>query len=722
MRIHKLLLLTFAGTWLFFSPAKAYPIDREQLGEECYEVLHSEDTIDQDLKDSCLEKFKSTLPRIVITPTRRAQDISLAPASAEIVLSQEIEQSGAESLAEALRDVPGIEITDSGQAGLKRIRIRGEESRRVGILIDGQEFADEREVGTPLLIAPELIERIEVVRGTGSVLHGSRAIGGVVNFITKKGGYHPIQGSVSSTYDSATDGNQVFGSLYGLFQGFDYRLSGTIAEHDDRDTPAGEIDNTSFENNSFSLYLGKNFDEHSLAIAYDNFQSNSEVFVEPEVASTPPFLDFRIDAPQRDRSKFSAFYDWEPEYESLERLHIDTYYQESEREFNTFSDLMLDFGAGPFIRNSKVFNSSNLDTIGLNLQLDLPLGDTNHLIIGLEAKRDELEQERLRELKENGSNVPGEFVIDEAHQTAIEGFFQDQWEFQDSWSLVAGLRAYWIESELDETTREGLLLSSTDDQHLITSLGLRYTGIEDATLWASWSQGYASPTLINLATGAFAGPDFVSPNSELDSETSNSFDFGFRFQNNLFKVDSAIFYTRAKDYIDHVRCSSTEVECIQPAVGRRDRVYVNINKVESFGAEMSAAFLPHAQLRPYINASLLRRRFETEVDSTYKTGLPNFSGRLGLELEKNLTTRLDTWLDFYLRVASESKERQNEGTFEEKAGWGTLNLALGVSLGAKRPIRFVLELLNLGDKLYTTSNENLPARGRSAVVKIIGDV
>ena len=156
-----------------------------------------------------------------------------------LLREKRIDRSGPDSLAEAVREVPSVEISDAGQAGQKRVRLRGEESRRTRILIDGQEFSDQREVGTPFLLAPEMIERIEVVRGTGSVLHGSRAIGGVINFITKKGGHRPIQGALSTLYDTATDGYQLFGSLYGSKNDFDYRIAGTVAEHEDRESPEG---------------------------------------------------------------------------------------------------------------------------------------------------------------------------------------------------------------------------------------------------------------------------------------------------------------------------------------------------------------------------------------------------------------------------------------------------------------------------------------------------
>jgi Outer membrane receptor for ferrienterochelin and colicins len=66
----------------------------------------------------------------------------------------------------------------------------GEASSRVLILIDGQEVTYQRagdNYGVGLLIDESALERVEVVKGPYSVLYGSQAIGGIVNFITKKG-------------------------------------------------------------------------------------------------------------------------------------------------------------------------------------------------------------------------------------------------------------------------------------------------------------------------------------------------------------------------------------------------------------------------------------------------------------------------------------------------------------------------------------------------------
>ena len=72
----------------------------------------------------------SELEEIVVTASRTRQRVFDSPASLSVINEAELARATVPSLAELMRDVPGVQVTDSGQPGLGRIRIRGEESRR----------------------------------------------------------------------------------------------------------------------------------------------------------------------------------------------------------------------------------------------------------------------------------------------------------------------------------------------------------------------------------------------------------------------------------------------------------------------------------------------------------------------------------------------------------------------------------------------------------------
>ncbi|HRP77715.1 MAG TPA: TonB-dependent receptor plug domain-containing protein, partial [Aquamicrobium sp.] len=120
------------------------------------------------------------LDTIAVVGTRTETSVQDNSASVAVVGEEEIARKSGESIADMLRDVPGVQVVDDSIPGMKRLSIRGESSRRVTILIDGQEITDHSNYGTPILVDPSNVERIEVVRGPASVLHGAKAIGGVV--------------------------------------------------------------------------------------------------------------------------------------------------------------------------------------------------------------------------------------------------------------------------------------------------------------------------------------------------------------------------------------------------------------------------------------------------------------------------------------------------------------------------------------------------------------
>ncbi len=87
------------------------------------------------------------LPATVVSATGYQQEMLRAPASITVVNHDQIERKPVADLAEVLRDIPGVDIVDSGVAGMKRISLRGESSRRVLVKVNGQPIPDHSSYG-----------------------------------------------------------------------------------------------------------------------------------------------------------------------------------------------------------------------------------------------------------------------------------------------------------------------------------------------------------------------------------------------------------------------------------------------------------------------------------------------------------------------------------------------------------------------------------------------
>ena len=642
-----------------------------------------------------------------------------SPVAISTVDAQDIQRSSADSIADALRDIPGIQVADAATAGMKRITLRGESSLRVAILIDGQEITDHSTYGAPLLLDTSFVERVEVIRGTSSVLYGGKALGGVINIITKKGGTQAVQTTLSTAYNSATRGQQYAASVYGHLGGFDYRIALSDNDHQDRKTPDGDIDNTSFANNSFSFHLARELDEHMFGINYEKFDLNSEI--------ATGIANFTLNMPQRDRKKLSAFYSYDPDGETLKKLHFDAYSQTIDRNFVQHIEMSVPLGPAMSIDN--IIDTDireELETSGINTQLDLQLHDDHYAIAGMQIVKDDLNKAtgNITQTTRNMPNVPATPVtqetlsIEDATLKTHALYFQDEWRLSDKLLLTAGGRQYWVDAKLNQTSKQGLSPDKNDDTRFIASLAANYGLDEQNNLRVVFSQGYHYPTLLQIATGATAAGSFINPNTKLKAETSDNFELGYRLFTDKWLIDTTFFYTDADDYITKRDCAATDLECINP---EQDQVFLNADKATTKGLELSVNYTATGQLSPYANITWLSREETFGSFSTKDTGTPSLYGKLGIKYESQGQLLGDYYVDAYVRAASGANLTSEDGSSEHYDSWKTFNLAIGSAFGEQRNYQVNMEISNIFDQDYTPATQTLPAPGRSFMLKFSTD-
>lgn len=137
---------------------------------------------------------------VVITASDTPQTVDEVSKALTVIDNQEIDERDEMAIPESLRVVPGLRVQQLGGPGsLTSIKTRGLPSEDTAVLIDGIRF---RDAAAPQGDASGFLEdlvatdvgRLEVLRGSGSSLYGSNAVGGVVNIVTDEGG-GPIHGS-----------------------------------------------------------------------------------------------------------------------------------------------------------------------------------------------------------------------------------------------------------------------------------------------------------------------------------------------------------------------------------------------------------------------------------------------------------------------------------------------------------------------------------------------
>src|SRR5437879_1239992 len=170
--------------------------------------------------------------QVVVTATRFDIPLDLSPASVSVINSEDFEQKQIERVSDALREVPGLSVVQTGTAGqLTSVFTRGLRSEHTQVLLDGIpinqglqgafNFAD---------LTIDDIDRIEVVRGPQSTLYGPRALAGVIQIFTKQGTGTPgaMVAAEGGSYDTFREWSQSDGKI----GNFDYSVGASRFDTD----------------------------------------------------------------------------------------------------------------------------------------------------------------------------------------------------------------------------------------------------------------------------------------------------------------------------------------------------------------------------------------------------------------------------------------------------------------------------------------------------------
>ena len=212
--------------------------------------------------------------QVVVTANRVPQTVASTPADVTVITAKEIEDKGARNLADALESIPGVVVAKNGGPGEIAVPyILGTD--RVVVLIDGKRMNIPQGIGSGnggvnlnTIMVADNIERIEIVRGGGSVLYGADAVGGVINIITKGG-----TGATKTTVDFGGGSNATSHlaiSNQGAENGWHWYITGM------QDNTDGQLRNSDYKGKNTTVRIDRDLSENEvLSINYDYYDSHA---------------------------------------------------------------------------------------------------------------------------------------------------------------------------------------------------------------------------------------------------------------------------------------------------------------------------------------------------------------------------------------------------------------------------------------------------------------
>ena len=717
---------------------------------------------------------------MVISATKTAHPLSEAPLSISIINAQQLKQSASPTVGDLFRDIPGIEILDTGAlAGQKRIMIRGESGSRVLVLIDGQKISEQKSMdGAALLIDINSIERIEVIKGPASVLYGSEGMGGVINVITKKEGNKPVQFELSSIFNTNTDGWNNYASIYGGGEdlgGFGYRVSVSNSHHgNQRGADSEAIDHTNYHNNEVTGRLSYTFRNIDAGISFSSYNSDTNAFLweaQPYDFAVPPaewspgnnvgeeYRRFNnMEIPEWNRDKEALFVQWNKISDTLFKIRIDAFKQDTFKHFITepfvaprgwYPDNSSWMNTGrnqySFI-NFEVDTKNDMDSENASIQMDWFFFDSHYVIMGSEFYTDDLDA--LNSTTYRPGSLMSMFSYGQkkewitADRESRDVYLQDEWNIANGWLATFGFRYSEAESNLkhnriihehefdpilyplftsgrndvEEINREP---GSSTDYSSNYSFSLLNTSIDNLSLRIHYGTAYTLPTLSQFFVWSSHSGTITAPNPDLEPETAESYEIGARYKTDQWDIDLTLYTTRAEEYITDVAIDHIE------GAGKQ---YQNINEAKTRGIELAASYTFLSwQATPYIMGNYIEREFAYSAMSTKDTGMPELQGRFGLRYEHEFNKLNLFWADLFGRVAKNALEVDGNGEIVSKTpGWGTANFVFGMQLDGlfsmESKVNITAGVNNIFDKEYIKAQqENIESPGRHFTFKAAMD-
>lgn len=479
---------------------------------------------------------------IVVTATRAEKPLSEIGQSISVITQDDIETRQAVAVVDLLRNVPGVTFTRNGGIGsTTNINIRGAESDHTVALIDGVKLNDPSAPGGGFSFADLLtgnIARIEVVRGSQSVLWGSQAIGGVVNMITRD----PTEELAVNAHAEYgyRDTVQTVGNLSGKFgpvaasvgAGY-FRTDGISTLNEDRGGTEKD--------------------------GYRNFSANGKVVVTLTDAISLDLRGWYSDA----RNDFDAVF-----------IPADSSEYGKTKEFVGYSGLNLALFDGR-LRNRFAFaytnvKRDNFDPEGFLFQTFDAKGENERFeyqgILDLSEGVDatfgaETETSRFATSSYGGPVSRARAQIDSVYGqlsvTPITGF-----------TATGGLRYDDHNTFGGETTFAANAVYSPNDGA--------------TTIRASYGEGFKAPSLFQLMSEY--GNDGLQP------ETSKSWDAGItqRLLGGAIEVGATWFHRDTNNLIDFVSCPVQTGICENRPFG----TYDNVRRARAEGVELSMVLKP----------------------------------------------------------------------------------------------------------------------------------
>ena len=530
------------------------------------------------------EHLESVDEELVVISSRIPTVASEVIGSVDSISSRDLDLKMIDGLAELVRFIPGVSAHKENQYGrsfTEDLHIRGIHGGAI-YLIDGQRISDSYTGYGRDIVDTDLLKKVEIMKGPSSVEYGSDGLAGAISYVTKdpsdlvEGGDRYLSINVSTqqsnnqekfNFLTAAAGENIEGLLQLVHRGLN-----ETKIHD-----GFSLDANPFEGNQKSL-LAKTIIHSSettiFSLVADMQEWDGDWMVNTEKGfvyfPAPRAVSSSIGEDEGSRERINFKIDLSPKNSSLLDTGSFTVFTQDTEQRQLTVQQQVSFLNGmqaaptPTMRVSDFEFNQSLK--GMTLQAYKTL--TKHqMVYGLDYERTETTRPRMRaetnlitgtvSFSVDGENYPNKtFPDSESVRKAL--FFNDRINLSDNQILSLGVRYdhYELNTSIDSYFLNGNSLGyqikDVGDSETSIKVGYLYDISPDLTFYSQYSEGFRAPDYesANTVFTNFAYRYTVRPNPNLQSETSKSYEIGFRGQQDLGEWELTLFKNRVKDFIN----------------------------------------------------------------------------------------------------------------------------------------------------------------------------
>ncbi len=646
---------------------------------------------------------------VVITPQRMEQSTDMITEAVSVQDRDEIIRLSPMSTPDAMSSIAGVWMQKTNHGGGSPF-IRGLTGYHTLLLFDGIRFNNSTFRSGPnqylSTIDPLTLQRVEVLRGQGSVQYGSDGIGGVAQFFFREpefASHHRVEATgrlyancMSHDMEYAGRAEVELGtSNFALLGGITYKTLGDIKAGGD----LGTLDNTGYKEQSWDVKTKVNIGNAKLTAVWQHL-AQKDVPLYHQIASGN-YVRYHFNPQQRNVGYVRLESSYQSKIFSTVKYTLAYLNSLEEREKQRTSS--------PVLRLERDY----VNTYHGAAEIISDFANRWKASSGVEFYFDNIESSAIDKNQVTNEATPARGLYPDGTTYANMAIFSMHAIDLNRFTISLGARYNFLQLNVNDPVFGKTVVQP---QATVGNVGVSYKVNKSIQLLASGNTGFRAPNVNDVASFGVADYRYEVPNYNLDPEKSVEVQLGLRTHTRKFSGEFFVFQNHLNDLISNVTSSYNGEDSIDGfKVYRKE----NVNKALIKGMEMELHYHPNTWLSAFTNLTYTVGDNVTRQEPLSR--IPPLFGRVGMDikLKKKFTYRLEFLAASTQDRLSGSDKQDSRIAKGGTPGWAVVNTRFQY---VYRNFYLQTGIQNIFNTAYRIHGSGVDGVGRSFWISLVAEL